>query len=116
MSTHREWLLIKLRTPWEVGGKTYAAGALLASDFEAFLKGERKFDVLFEPTERKSLAGHSPTRHHIILNELDNVRSRLYVLTHANGSVEARGAARPAEVRQRERVAPSMPTSRTTTS
>ena len=32
------------------GGKTYPAGALLATDFEAFLKGERRFDVLFEPT------------------------------------------------------------------
>ena len=36
------------------------AGALLATDFEAFLQGERQFDVLFEPTERKSLAGFTP--------------------------------------------------------
>ena len=43
----------------DVGGKTYPAGSLLAANFEAFLKGERKFDVLFEPTERKSLAGYS---------------------------------------------------------
>jgi prolyl oligopeptidase len=85
-STHREWLLIRLRTPWEVGGKKYPAGALLAANFEAFLKGERKLDVLFEPTERKSLAGYSPTLGHIILNELDNVRSRLYVLTHKDGA------------------------------
>ena len=79
-------MLLRLRTPWTVGGKTYPAGALLAANFEAFLKGERKFDVLFEPTERKSLAGHAPTRNHIILNELDNVRSRLYVLTHKDGA------------------------------
>ena len=57
--------------------RTYPAGALLAANFDAFLKGERKFDVLFEPTERKALAVFSPTRNHIILNELDNVRSRL---------------------------------------
>jgi prolyl oligopeptidase len=84
-STHREWLLIRLRTAWTVGGKTYPSGALLAADFEAFLKGDRKFDVLFEPTERKSLASFSPTRNHIILNELDNVRSRLYVLSRKDG-------------------------------
>jgi prolyl oligopeptidase len=84
-TVHREWLLIQLRSPWTVQGTTYPAGALLASNFEAFLKGERKLDMLFEPTERKSLESYSPTRNHIILNELDNVRSRLYVLTPDKG-------------------------------
>src|SRR5207248_2507011 len=85
-TAHREWLYIRLRTPWEVGGKTYPAGALLAANFEGFLKGVRAFDVLFEPTERKSLDSFSPTRGHVLLNELDNVRSRLYVLTHKDGT------------------------------
>ena len=84
-SFHREWLLLRLRTDWTVGGKTYPAGALLAIDLEAFLKGDRGFDVLFEPTERKSLASVSPTRHFILLNELDNVRSRIEVLSHRDG-------------------------------
>jgi len=84
-SFHREWLLLRLRTDWTVAGKTYPAGALLAIDLEAFLKGDRGFDVLFEPTERKSLAGASPTRHFILLNELDNVRSRIEVLSHRDG-------------------------------
>ena len=82
---HREWLLLRLRTPWSVAGKAYSAGALLAAKFDEFLKGERKFDVLFEPTDRKSLASHAPTRNHIILNELDNVKSRLVVLTYRDG-------------------------------
>jgi prolyl oligopeptidase len=80
-SFHREWLLVQLRTDWTVGGKTYPAGALLAIELEAFLKGDRGFDLLFEPTERKSLASFSPTRHFLILNELDNVRSRIEVLS-----------------------------------
>ena len=84
-SFHREWLLLQLRSDWTVGGKTYPAGALIATHLEAFLKGERAFDVLFEPAERKSLVGFSPTRHHILVTELDNVRSRVYVLTHRDG-------------------------------
>jgi prolyl oligopeptidase len=83
---HREWMYVRLRTEWKVGGKTYPAGALLAIRFEAFLKGDRAFTVLFEPTERKSLAGYSPTRHHVLLNELDNVANRLYLLTPADGT------------------------------
>jgi prolyl oligopeptidase len=84
-SPFREWLYISLRTDWSVGGKTYPAGALLAIHFESFLKGDRAFAVLFEPTERKSLAAFSPTRGHVILNELDNVANHLYVLTSADG-------------------------------
>ena len=38
-SFHREWLLLRLRTDWTVGGKTYPAGALLAIDLEEFLRG-----------------------------------------------------------------------------
>jgi prolyl oligopeptidase len=84
-SVHRDLLLLELRDDWTVGGKTYPAGALLAADFEGFLKGERRFDVLFEPTPRKSLAGFSPTLDHVLLNELDNVRNRVYVLTRKGG-------------------------------
>lgn len=81
----RDLIFIELRTPWEVGGKTYPAGAMLAADFEGFLEGARRFDVVFEPTSRTSLAGFSPTRNHILVNELDNVRNRLYVLTRQEG-------------------------------
>jgi prolyl oligopeptidase len=85
-SVHRDLLFLELRDDWTVGGKTYPAGALLTTDFEGFLKGERRFDVLFEPTERKSLAGFSPTLGHVLVNELDNVKNRLYVLTRKNGA------------------------------
>jgi prolyl oligopeptidase len=83
---HRDLLFIKLRSDWKVGRKTYPAGALLATNFEAFLAGKRDIDVLFEPGPRKSLAGASPTRHHVLLNELDNVRNRLYMLTRKDGA------------------------------
>jgi prolyl oligopeptidase len=83
---HRDLLLIELRDDWTVGGKTYPAGALLAAGLEGFLKGERRFDLLFEPTERKSLAGFSPTLGTILVNELDNVKNRVYVLTRKEGT------------------------------
>jgi prolyl oligopeptidase len=82
---HRQWLFLELRSSWNVGGKTYPAGALLATDFEGFLKGDRGFDVLFEPTDRTSLALYTPTRHRLLLNVLDNVKTRLYVLSHHEG-------------------------------
>jgi prolyl oligopeptidase len=84
-SPFRDSLLISLRDDWSIAGKTWPAGALLAIDFEGFLAGKRDFDMLFEPTARKSLAGFSPTLNHVLLNELDNVRNRLYILTRKDG-------------------------------
>lgn len=78
---HREWLMVTLRSPWTVGGKTYPAGALLAAPFDDFMKGKRDFTVLFEPTLRTSLAGASWTRRHLILNVLEDVKNTLAVLT-----------------------------------
>jgi prolyl oligopeptidase len=82
---HREWLLLELRSPWTVAGKTYAAGSLLAADFDRFLAGDRDLHLLFEPTERSSLVSYAGTRHHLLLTTLDNVRNRLFVLEFRNG-------------------------------
>jgi prolyl oligopeptidase len=84
-NVHRDLLLLELRDDWSVGGKTHPAGALLATDFDGFMKGERGFDVLFEPSERRSLVAYSPTLHHVLVNELDNVKNRVYVLSRKDG-------------------------------
>ena len=84
-SVKREWLTLELREPWTVGGKTYAAGSLLATRFDDFMAGKREFDVLFTPTETASLAGFAWTRKHLVLNVLDDVKNRLSVLTPAAG-------------------------------
>jgi prolyl oligopeptidase len=85
----RDLLTVTLRTPLTVGGKTYPAGALIVADYEAFMKGERKFEMLFEPTDRITLNAFIPLRSgNAILNELDNVRNRLYILTRKEGKWE----------------------------
>ena len=78
----REWLTLELREPWEVGGKTYKAGSLLATNFDGFMAGKREFDVLFEPTDSTSLAGATWTKNHVVLNVMDDVKNKLIVLTH----------------------------------
>jgi prolyl oligopeptidase len=85
VGTFEDQLVLRLRSDWTVGDKTYPAGSLLAADFDGYLKGDRKFETLFAPTERKSLAATSETKHYLIVNELENVRNRLYVLQHKDG-------------------------------
>lgn len=74
----RDWMSVTLRKPWEINGKTYAAGTLLAIPLKDFRAGKRDFRVLFQPSERTSLAGASATRNYLFINVLDNVKNRLY--------------------------------------
>ena len=85
---HREWLTLKLRSPWSVGGKTYSAGALLVTPFEEFMAGKREFIVLFEPSATTSLQNAQWTLNHLILNVMDDVKNRLVVLTPGLGEWE----------------------------
>jgi prolyl oligopeptidase len=89
-SVHRQWLGLELREPWTVGGRTYRAGSFLVTHFDAFMAGERQFDVLFEPTDTTSLAGVTFTADHIVLNVMQDVKNRLSVLTHRDGTWAAR--------------------------
>ncbi len=81
----REWLLLRLRDPWTIGSETWPAGALLAIPVDEFLAGKRDFDVLFEPSPRRSLNAYSTTRDAILLNTLDNVKSKIFVVRRDGG-------------------------------
>jgi prolyl oligopeptidase len=82
---HREWLLVQTRSPWKIGAATYPSGALLATRFDDFMAGKREFTVLFKPDAHTSLASYAWTRHHLIVNLMDDVKSRLEVLTPPAG-------------------------------
>jgi prolyl oligopeptidase len=94
VDAHREWLLIQPRTAWTTGGKTYPSGSLLAANFDQFMAAKegkgaasaKPLVVLFAPGETTSLSSYSWTRHHLILNILDNVASRQEVLTPGDGA------------------------------
>ncbi|MFE7407710.1 prolyl oligopeptidase family protein [Isoptericola sp. NPDC057559] len=84
---HREWLLVELRDDWTVPSdgagpeRSYAAGSLLAAPADAFLAGSRDLTVLFAPTGSTSLVGAAWTRHHLVVNVLDDVKNAVHVLT-----------------------------------
>ncbi len=85
VGTYEDQLLLKLRSNWALGGKTYPAGTLLATDFAAWLKGERNITSIFEPTDRSSLEATTETKNFLVLNVLENVRNKIYVLKPAGG-------------------------------
>jgi prolyl oligopeptidase len=85
VSTFADQLLLHLRSDWKLSDKTYPAGALLAADLAEYLKGGRHFSLLFEPSPRKSLAATTATKQFLVINELDNVRNKLFTLKHDHG-------------------------------
>ena len=84
-SVYRDLLILELRDAYQANDQNYAAGSLIAANFADFMAGKREFDVLFEPSENTSLAGFSPTKNHLILNVLEDVKNRLYVLSLRDG-------------------------------
>ncbi len=88
-------LLVKLKTPWTVGGATHKAGSLIAMDLDRFLAGERAFATIYDPTERAALQSFAITRDMIVLDILDNVKSRIVEVRHADGRWIAREVAVP---------------------
>ena len=80
-SVFKQYLLLELREAWTLDSKTYPAGSLLVSDFDRFLRGERVFEVLFEPSANTALSSVTTTKDHVVINVLEDVKNRLYVLT-----------------------------------
>jgi prolyl oligopeptidase len=80
-SVFHNFLLLELREPMTVGDQTYKPGSLLVANFDDFLEGERKFEVAFEPTDNSSLASFSNTKDHLMLNVMEDVKNKIYVLT-----------------------------------
>jgi prolyl oligopeptidase len=93
--TWRDQITVELRSDWKIGDRTWPAGALLAMPLVQFLEGSREFHMVFEPGPRKSLAGVTATKHALIVNELDNVRNKLYVVRYDRGPGETAWTRRP---------------------
>ncbi|MEN8376069.1 MAG: prolyl oligopeptidase family serine peptidase [Gemmatimonadota bacterium] len=77
----QDMMIVRLRSDWEVGGETFASGSVIGTGFEAFLAGERDFHVVAAPTDRITIMGTSPTKSHLIVSTIEDVKGRLWRYT-----------------------------------
>lgn len=82
----QDQLTVELRSDWTTGDVLHPGGSLLVIGLADFLAGQRAFASLYTPGPRKSLGGIAQLATALIVNELDNVRSRLYELRRVDGS------------------------------
>jgi prolyl oligopeptidase len=71
---HRDWLAVKLRKDWTVGGKTWAADSVIGISLCAFLAGSRDFTVVFEPGPRRAMQGWFWAAGKLVLSILDELK------------------------------------------
>lgn len=97
LSWQREWAFLLLKSDFKVAERTYKSGSLLAIKFDALMRGERSFEVLFEPTATRSLSRSGPTttRDFLLLNILDNVSGRIEELQYLGGKWQRREVKAP---------------------
>jgi prolyl oligopeptidase len=81
LSVRHGWLLIRLRTPWTVGGRTYREGSLLAERIDVSAGISRDLVVVYEPDDRSALVSSHWTRHHLLVVLLEDVRTRIDICT-----------------------------------
>lgn len=86
LTWRRDWAFLEIKSDWRVGETTYPSGALLALRWDALLRGERNFDVVFAPSATRSLSGVSMTRDYLLLGILDNVAGRLEEVHYDKGA------------------------------
>lgn len=85
-----EQFIVTPNEAWTTGGKTYTSGSVLAINFEAFLKGNRQFTVLFEPSESTSFTGADYTKNYVLVQSLNHVKSNLTEWKFAQGKWTSR--------------------------
>ncbi|WP_192357205.1 prolyl oligopeptidase family serine peptidase [Mesorhizobium mediterraneum] len=76
-----DWLAVRPRKPWTVGGTTHAADALIGISLSSFIAGERVFSTLFEPGDRRSLQSFFWNDGKLIISYLVNLVPRFEMFT-----------------------------------
>lgn len=78
-------MLARLKSDWTPGQTTYKQGALIAIDYDKYLKGDRAFNVVVEPNDRSSVVSYAGTRDILLVLMLNNVRSELHAFRLLDG-------------------------------
>ncbi len=79
-------LIVYVRDPWTVGGRTWGTGSLIAMNVDDFLAGKRDFSLVMQPGPRETVRGVSSTKDYLLLEVLNNVQGEVRRYHRANGA------------------------------
>ena len=72
-------MIVELKSDWQPADTNFVQGTLMSIDFDAFKDGGRDFKIIYVPTDSSAIprGGVAWTRDYLILNQLEDVTSRL---------------------------------------
>ena len=78
---HEDHIYFTPRKDWEIDGTVHKGGSLLVANYKRWMKGKQDVSALFTPTDTRSLNSFTFTKNHVVMDVLDDVRSRIEVWT-----------------------------------
>jgi prolyl oligopeptidase len=82
----RDQMIVYVRDPWQVGGKTWGTGSLVAMPVDDFLAGKRDFKLVMKPGPRETINSMAATHDYLMIDVLNNVRGELRRYRYQNGA------------------------------
>jgi prolyl oligopeptidase len=82
----RGWLAVRPRSPWTLDDVTHSPDTLLGIGLDAFLAGDRNFQVLFTPGERRALQGFFWCNGRLVISVLDELQPVFTLFTPGEGA------------------------------
>jgi prolyl oligopeptidase len=82
----RDQMIMFVRDPWTVGGKTWPTGSLVGMPVDDFVAGKRDLKLVMQPGPRESIDGVSATHDYLLINVLNNVKGDLRRYHYRNGA------------------------------
>src|SRR5438046_9175879 len=70
-------LVVYVRDPWTVSGKTWQTGSLIAMSVDELRARKRAFQLVTQPGARETINTVTSTRDYLLLNILNNVPGEL---------------------------------------
>ena len=89
-------ILVRPRTDWTPAKTAIRGGSLAAIELERYVAGSREFEVVFAPAARVSLQSVTIMKSVVLLDLLDNVKSRIVEARREAGAWKLRDVAVPA--------------------
>ena len=79
-------LAVYLQSEWSVGHQTFQGSSIIAIDYDDYLKGNRNFNVIFQPDDRSHFWFWECTKNYLLVNMLHNACPEVYRFRFEDGN------------------------------
>ena len=79
-------LVIQLKSDWIIDKRRFKTGTLISLNFTELINGNKKVQIIIEPDQFSSISSISVTKNKLLLTQLTNVTSQLFIYSFSKGA------------------------------